>query len=552
MPAGQLTSVIRQIRRLLGAPTGADLNDRQLLELFAESGDQNAFTALVERHGPLVWGVCRRVLDNDADAEDAFQATFWVLARKAGSIRWHESVANWLYGVAFRTARRARTKAGLRRHHEQQAAAMIASSGEPPIDWQELRSVLDEELMHVPARYRMPLLLCYLHGKTRDEAAEELGWTVGAVKGCLERGRELLRDRLARRGLNLSAVLLPTLLAEGALTAAPTALLNRTVTVVAAGTMSAPVAALVKGVMTNMFWKTATMWTAVLLAVGLIGSGGGMLYHHATAGGLAPLPEEGKKAPPAVKLSELVVKDGLSATVKPAKAEFEIAADKPAAGEVARKDRVFWKLLTGGDKASENRKAAEAWIIAETAKQGSPWASAATDWSVLPEQKAEIYASMLGGRIIYGEVARRDANGQVTIVISGLKLAFPSRRYTLERHQAQVVKITDYPGAGNHFLALWLGPEPPKDEPLPPPVKDAATGITVTVTDEGRSLTAADRQGKTLWKCDLIAAAGHFLGKPVIGAVSINALGKVEARFGKSNLALLDLQTGKILEILAR
>src|SRR5262245_35475752 len=104
MPGGQLTSAIRQLRRILGAPAGGDLNDRQLLELFAASADQDAFATLVQRHGALVWGVCRRVLENDADAEDAFQATFWVLARKAGAIQWHESVANWLYGVAFRTA----------------------------------------------------------------------------------------------------------------------------------------------------------------------------------------------------------------------------------------------------------------------------------------------------------------------------------------------------------------------------------------------------------------------------------------------------------------
>jgi RNA polymerase sigma factor (sigma-70 family) len=294
MANGQLSKAIRQLRRLLGVSGTSDPSDRQLLERFVALRDEEAFTVLVERYGPLVWGVCRRILVNDADAEDAFQAAFWVLARKAQAIQWHESIGNWLYGVACRTAWKVRSKADLRRRHEQQAALMNSSPAEENTSWPELRCVLDEELGRLPARYRMPLLLCYLHGKSRDEAAQELGWSVGTVKGCLERGRELLRSRLTQRGLVLTTALLPTVLANGIVTAAPPTLVNATVNMVAAGTVPAAVQALSQEVLTAMIWSKWKMTVAVLVFMSVIGTGTGMWVWQARAGTEQP------NQPPAV------------------------------------------------------------------------------------------------------------------------------------------------------------------------------------------------------------------------------------------------------------
>ena len=228
------TAVERAVHSLRVQSLGHDAAahpDRRLLEEFAGDGDQSAFAELVRRHGPLVLGVCRRILGNVQDAEDAFQATFLVLARKAGAVRWRDSIKNWLHGVACRVAMKARSRAIQRKQKEQEAGAKPVAVDAPAAAWHELRAVLDAELAQLPDKYRAVLLLCYLEGKTRDEAAEALGWSVGAVKGCLERGREMLRGRLAKRGLTLSAALITGLLSETMAGAAsvPTALTAATV-----------------------------------------------------------------------------------------------------------------------------------------------------------------------------------------------------------------------------------------------------------------------------------------------------------------------------------
>src|SRR5579883_2531511 len=181
-----------------------ELTDGELLQRCLGTGDggaQAAFTALVERHGPMVLGVCRQVLGDSHDAEDAFQATFLVLLRKAGTVRNADSVASWLHGVAFRVSRRAREAAIRRRVHEQRGAEMRAArddreSGRPD-SWTELH----EEIARLPARYREPLVLCYLEGLTTGAAAQRLRCPQGTVLSRLSRGRERLRARLIRRGL---------------------------------------------------------------------------------------------------------------------------------------------------------------------------------------------------------------------------------------------------------------------------------------------------------------------------------------------------------------
>jgi RNA polymerase sigma factor (sigma-70 family) len=216
--------------------------DRQLLRRFARRGDESAFANLMERHGPLVLNVCRRVLRDVHEADDVFQATFLLLARKAGWKGWHESVANWLYEAAYRLAVKARAAAHCRRLKEGRAAERRQQGAMAIMALEELRQALDEELAHLPGRWRAPLVLCYLQGKTRDEAAQELGWTLGMVKSRLERGRQLLHHRLSRRGLGLSAVLSAVFLAPGAASAVvPRALAEATVEAAAHSAKGSPV-----------------------------------------------------------------------------------------------------------------------------------------------------------------------------------------------------------------------------------------------------------------------------------------------------------------------
>ncbi len=203
----QLGGVVRRLQRLAGGPVH-EVSDGQLLERFRAAGEASAFEALVRRHGPMVLGVCRRVLRDGHAAEDAFQATFLVLLRRADALDRRHPLAGWLYTVAYHVALRARAEAARRRRTE--AAALPHPHAEPAGEllWRELRPVLDEELDRLPQHYRAPVVLCYLEGRTNEEAGRLLGWPVGTVKSRLARARGLLRTRLTRRGLTLSAGLL--------------------------------------------------------------------------------------------------------------------------------------------------------------------------------------------------------------------------------------------------------------------------------------------------------------------------------------------------------
>src|SRR5262245_39212768 len=219
MTARNLRVALGRLRRLAATPGGADPTDRQLLQRFAASRDEDAFEALLLRHGPLVLGVCRRVLGQEQDAEDAFQATFLVLARKAATTRWQDSVAHWLYEVAHRLASEARVRSARRRAREGRAAQVRKEREMPRPDLQQVGAVLEEELRNLPPGYREPLLLCSWQGLTRDQAARRLGVPLRTLDRRLARGRVLLRGRLERRGLALPAALLAVGLSQGAGTA---------------------------------------------------------------------------------------------------------------------------------------------------------------------------------------------------------------------------------------------------------------------------------------------------------------------------------------------
>jgi RNA polymerase sigma factor (sigma-70 family) len=287
MAKAHLKLVVRHLRRMIDAQTLAETTDGQLVQRFTRSRDEAAFAALLRRHGPMVLGVCRGVLRQVEDAEDVFQATFLLLARKAGSIRKRESVGSWLHGVAYRLAVRARAQGALRRVQERKASAMRKTSPSVEEAWEELRPVLDEEMEKLPEKYRTALVLCYLEGKTQEEAARELSCPLGTVRSRLGRGRRLLQERLARRGLTLSASSFAALLVAGMASPVRANLLHCTLEAglqfaagkPAAGVVSGPVAALVEAGLKAMLATKLKMTTAVLIAVSLLTAGGALAHH---------------------------------------------------------------------------------------------------------------------------------------------------------------------------------------------------------------------------------------------------------------------------------
>src|SRR5262245_29042619 len=216
----QLTAVLDRLRQAALRHGGAGLTDSELLERFVARRDEAAFEALVRRHGPMVLAVCRRVLRHEADAEDAFQATFLVLVRKAASIRQRGLVGNWLYGVALNVAQKAKAMSRTRRTKEMAAGRMVKPKVAEEV-WHQAQALVAGELGRLPDKYRAPVGLCDLEGKPLREAAVHLGWPQGTVATRLARGRELLAERLARHGLVLSGVVAAALLGRVATAGVP-------------------------------------------------------------------------------------------------------------------------------------------------------------------------------------------------------------------------------------------------------------------------------------------------------------------------------------------
>jgi RNA polymerase sigma factor (sigma-70 family) len=275
---GPLSNLIPHLRQAVLRGEEAALTDGQLLEGFLSRREDAALEALVRRHGPMVWGVCRRLLASHHDAEDAFQATFLVLVRKAASIRFREAVANWLYGVARQTALKARAMAAKRRAREKQVAVLPEPAAAEPDAWHDLQPLLDQELSRLPGKYRLVLLLCDAQGQTRREAAAQLGLAEGTVASRLARARALLAKRLVRRGVVLTGGALAGLLAQRAAAGVPAAVVSATIRAAslfaagqgaAAGGISAPVAALLKGVLRAMLLNQLKAVTAGLLLLGV-------------------------------------------------------------------------------------------------------------------------------------------------------------------------------------------------------------------------------------------------------------------------------------------
>jgi RNA polymerase sigma factor (sigma-70 family) len=272
--------LLQLIRRRVEDQLLVQMPDQELLRRFNDHQDETAFCAILRRHGPMVLDVCRGVLGNEDDVEDAFQATFLVLVHKVGSVRKAASLGSWLYGVAYRTALKARAQSATRRKHE--GRTPVCHTRQPDdLTWRELQQVLHEELARLPERYRAPLVSCYLQGKTQDEAALSLGVSEATLKKHAERGRALLQARLARRGFGPTALVaffvwpaatpsacLPPVLVSSAVQAARLLMSGKTATALL---MLPRATTLADGLVRPMFFTKMKLATTVLLLAGLLG-----------------------------------------------------------------------------------------------------------------------------------------------------------------------------------------------------------------------------------------------------------------------------------------
>jgi RNA polymerase sigma-70 factor (ECF subfamily) len=312
-----MSMAVRDLQALFGVGVTGTLTDGQLLERFVARREGAVFEAIIHRHGPMVWGVCRRVLRDHHDAEDAFQATFLVLARKAASIAYREKLGNWLYGVAYQTARKARAVRAKRRGREDQVPDMPEPTVVPHDQRDDLAESLDRELSRLPEKYRIPIVLCELEGKTHKEVAGQLGVPIGTVSSRLSRARALLARRLSRPGMTLSGGSLAMLMAqESASASMPTRLIGSTARAASlfavgeaatAGAVSAGVAALSGEVLKMMLLSKIKVMTGMLLVVSALAVSGTDLAYRAQAEG----PSQDERATPTIGVA------GRQATVYP-------------------------------------------------------------------------------------------------------------------------------------------------------------------------------------------------------------------------------------------
>jgi RNA polymerase sigma factor (sigma-70 family) len=337
MPARTLTQVASRFRREVASPNETD---RDLLTRFLDEQDESAFEALVRRHDRLVRSAITKVLADPHDAEDAFQATFLVLVRRAKAIEWRAGLGPWLYGVAHRVAVKARTAGQTRTRKEKEARSRSSESAPAPdLSWREACALLHAELDKLPDRYRLPLLLCYLEGKTRDEVAAALKVRVGSVKGRLERGREMLRGRLARRGVALSVGLLAAVTGSPVV-ASPAASVTAVVEAVR-GAVPVRVLALTReataaALLSKLAKTVACLFGLAVVASALLAAGAARL------GGTADEKDRSPSPAPSAPTTPATPEENKKAESKPASFIVNVLVKKPDGKPAANANVSVW------------------------------------------------------------------------------------------------------------------------------------------------------------------------------------------------------------------
>jgi RNA polymerase sigma factor (sigma-70 family) len=415
MAGSSISDVVRHLRQAMLRRGGEGLSDGQLLDCFLSAREEAAFEALLRRHGPMVLGVCRRILRHDQDAEDAFQATFLVLARKAASVSPRELVGPWLYGVACRTALKAKTAAARRRLRESPMNESSLPQPRPREDWSELAARLDDTIQRLPEQYRRPLVLCALEGKSRREAARQLCVPEGTLSSRLARARRMLTRRLTARGLALPAGALAAALSPQTVSAAlPAALVSSTVQAAfaPANMIAAPVAALTQGVIQAMFLTKLKITAFVLVVLTATGLSAGLLGHRARA------------EKPAAKLLAIEAADKPKADVGPTipAAVQSVDADKhtltvQVQAEKGKKERVEKTF----DLAKDVRVVLTHGLVKET-KDGT-LANLAEGVPVLlqlsPDEKTILRVDVLGDSLHGSVKAVGAGKNTITVVTKG-------------------------------------------------------------------------------------------------------------------------------------
>jgi RNA polymerase sigma factor (sigma-70 family) len=333
MAKGQLGVLLDCLRDGSLAGVAATRLDSQLLQEFITRRDDEVFAALVRRHGPMVMGVCRRLLRCSQDAEDAFQATFLVLARKAASIRPREKLASWLYGVAYRAAQKARVAAARRGAREIQLPELPEPHSVADGLWHDLLPLLDVELRTLPEKFRLPIVLCDLEGMTRKQAALQLGWPMGTVAGRLAGARALLAKRLFRHGLPLSAGMLAAVLAQNAVAAPVRLTLVRTTAQLALGDLLAaakllPPVLLMRGVLKSMLLGKIKLVTVVALSLALVVMGFGFCLRAGEDARASKSPAGPTASNPAEQTNALSLKNYVVEAVDAAHRTISVSAMK--------------------------------------------------------------------------------------------------------------------------------------------------------------------------------------------------------------------------------
>ena len=439
-----------RIAAILAGETTLGLSPAELLDRFAASRDEAAFAALVAHHGPMVLATCRRLLGNRADADDAFQATFLVLARQAGAIQHSERLAPWLHSIARRVSVRARSNATRRRQvegegHDEGAVA------DPPDDAFELRAVLDEELARLPAKYRDPLVLCYLEGLTHDEAAGQLSWPVGTVRSRLAGGRDRLRARLTRRGFDPAVGALPPTLPLAVVSRSLQAATVRLVFAAASKTaVTSAAVVLAQGVLTSMF-LTKIQAVAIIAATALTVAAVGVVTAQPQVG------TETKPAanPPVAQLST-PTGDGAAPDLKLLDGLIQAVTEREAEILKNEQSALYLRLASARDRID---------IDALKRKLGKGQGKIPDRAIVVPDLFEETFGGLLN----------------------------PDARYAGdERYTRDLQKLREQVLAENKALKTRLAINQPESQPIPKPVVEDRKVATEVKAPENPQLKASN------------------------------------------------------------